>query len=166
VPQIQPPVRADAWAPSSRYPGRHHLGIPERHYLGLTGRLRRKTQRIEAALQGNAKPGKHAADAEHLSEAAKYGGYFVIRDDRVLKRSQGTSPVEIESCFEQALDVARCQSAKSFELRAAMRLARLRCDQGKCIKSRELLTSIYGWFTEGFDTPDLQEAKALLDALG
>jgi class 3 adenylate cyclase/predicted ATPase len=64
--------------------------------------------------------------------------------------------------FEQALTVARAQQAKSWELRAAMSMARLLCDQGMREKARALLTSIYGWFTEGFDTRDLKQAKALL----
>ena len=66
---------------------------------------------------------------------------------------------------EEILDVARRQYAKSSELRAAMSLSRLWQQQGKCDAARELLAPTYGWFTEGFDTADLQEAKALLDAL-
>jgi len=72
---------------------------------------------------------------------------------------------EVETCFRQALDVARHQQAKSWELRAAMSLSRLWQQQGKRAKARELLAPIYGWFTEGFDTADLQEAKALLAEL-
>jgi predicted ATPase len=72
---------------------------------------------------------------------------------------------EAEACFRQALDVARRQQAKSWELRAATSLARLWQRQGKRAEARELLAPIYGWFTEGFETADLQEAKALLDAL-
>jgi predicted ATPase len=70
-----------------------------------------------------------------------------------------------EQSYHQALAVARRQSAKPFELRAAIRLARLWRDQGKRSEAHDLLAPIYGWFTEGFDTPDLKEAKALLDAL-
>ena len=73
--------------------------------------------------------------------------------------------LEAEACFHQALDIARHQQAKSLELRAAMSLARLWQRQGKRAEARELLAPVYGWFTEGFDTADLQEAKALLDAL-
>jgi predicted ATPase len=73
--------------------------------------------------------------------------------------------VEAESCFRQALEVARCQGAKSLELRAAMSLARLGQQQGKDAEARALLAPLYGWFTEGFDTADLQDAKALLEAL-
>jgi predicted ATPase len=67
--------------------------------------------------------------------------------------------------FEHALAVARAQQAKSWELRAAMSMARLRRDQGKREEARDVLAPVYGWFTEGFDTRDLKEAKALLDEL-
>jgi predicted ATPase len=73
---------------------------------------------------------------------------------------------EAEACFQQALAVARHQQAKSLELRAAMSLSRLWQQQGKRAEARELLAPIYSWFTEGFDTPDLQEARALLEKLG
>jgi predicted ATPase len=72
---------------------------------------------------------------------------------------------EAEACFQQALAIARRQQAKSFELRAAMSLSCLWQQQGKRAKARELLAEIYGWFTEGFETADLQEAKALLETL-
>ena len=65
-----------------------------------------------------------------------------------------------ETYFERALTVARQQQAKSWELRAAMSLARLWRDHGKSQQARELLASVYGWFTDGFDTRDLKEAKA------
>ena len=70
-----------------------------------------------------------------------------------------------QTYFERALSVARQQQAKSWELRAAMSLARLWRDQGKVSQARELLAPVYGWFTEGFDTRDLKEAKELLDEL-
>ena len=70
-----------------------------------------------------------------------------------------------EACFERALAVARQQQAKSWELRAAMSMARLWRDQGKSQQAGELLAPVYHWFTEGFDTLDLKEAKALLDEL-
>ena len=70
-----------------------------------------------------------------------------------------------QSYFERAVAVARQQQAKSWELRASMSLARLWRDQGKVQQARELLAPVYGWFTEGFDTRDLKEAKALLDEL-
>jgi predicted ATPase len=77
-----------------------------------------------------------------------------------------TPQADAETWLQQALDVARRQQAKSLELRAAMSLARLWQRQGKRAEAYELLAPVYGWFTEGFDTVDLQEAKALLDELG
>jgi predicted ATPase len=80
-----------------------------------------------------------------------------------------TSPshdaVKAQTYFERALSVARERQAKSWELRAAMSMARLWRDRGKRDEARELLAPVYGWFTEGFDTRDLREAKALLDEL-
>jgi predicted ATPase len=67
--------------------------------------------------------------------------------------------------FERALEIARAQQARSWDLRAAMSLARLRRQQGRRGEARNLLAPVYGWFTEGLDTPDLTEAKALLDEL-
>jgi predicted ATPase len=83
----------------------------------------------------------------------------------VLLRQPGTPPAEAAAWLQRALDVARRQEAKSLELRAAMSLARLWQQQGKYTEAYALLAPIYGWFTEGFDTADLQEAKALLEAL-
>ena len=74
--------------------------------------------------------------------------------------------VQAEACLQRALDVARRQEARSLELRATMSLSRLWQHQGKRVEARELLAPIYGWFTEGFDTADLQEAQALLAELG
>ena len=68
-------------------------------------------------------------------------------------------------CFKQALAIARHQQAKSWELRAALSLSRFWQQQGKRAEARQLLALIYSWFNEGFDTADLQDAKALLDAL-
>jgi predicted ATPase len=70
-----------------------------------------------------------------------------------------------EACFERALAVARKQQAKSWELRAAMSMARIWRDQGRRQQARDLLAPLYAWFTEGFDTRDLKEAKVLLDEL-
>jgi predicted ATPase len=83
----------------------------------------------------------------------------------LLLRQTGTSQEEAETWLRRALDVARRQEAKSLELRAAMSLSRLWQQQGKRDEAHALLAPVYGWFTEGFDTADLQEAKALLDAL-
>ena len=73
---------------------------------------------------------------------------------------------EAEECFRKAIDVAQKQSAKSWELRAATSLARLWQQQGKIAEAHQLLSEIYNWFTEGFDTKDLIEAKTLLEKLG
>jgi predicted ATPase len=78
---------------------------------------------------------------------------------------QSSLQMQAQACFQTALDVARRQQAKWWELRAAMSLSRLWQEQGKRAQARELLAPVYGWFTEGFDTADLQEAKALLDEL-
>ena len=83
----------------------------------------------------------------------------------LLLQQAAESGDEAETFFSQALDIAHRQQAKSLELRAAMSLGRLWQHQGKHAKARELLAPIYGWFTEGFDTADLQEAKVLLDEL-
>jgi predicted ATPase len=83
-----------------------------------------------------------------------------------LLRQTVLDATQVEACFHQALTIARRQQAKSWELRAAMSLSRLWQQQGKRAEARDLLAPIYGWFTEGFDTADLQDAKALLEALG
>jgi class 3 adenylate cyclase/predicted ATPase len=88
----------------------------------------------------------------------------VCRLRGVLLLRQTTSQVEAETWLQRALDVARRQEAKSLELRAAMSLSRLWQQQGKRKEAHDLLAPVYGWFTEGFDSADLQEAKALLDA--
>jgi predicted ATPase len=83
----------------------------------------------------------------------------------LLLVQSSTQHADAEACFRTAIDIARDQSAKMWELRAVTRLARLRRTQGKSSEARDLLAPIYGWFTEGFDTADLKEAKALLDEL-
>ena len=84
----------------------------------------------------------------------------------LLLRQPGTPQAEAETWLRRALDVARRQEAKSLELRAAMSLARLWQQQGKRAEAYDLLAPVYSWFTEGFDTADLQEAKVLLEELG
>src|SRR5262245_60274801 len=83
----------------------------------------------------------------------------------LLLQQHADNQAEAETCFHHALEIARNQQAKSFELRAAASLARLWQQQGKRQEAHDLLALVYSWFTEGFDTADLQEAKALLDAL-
>jgi predicted ATPase len=83
----------------------------------------------------------------------------------IALKSQQPDAAKAEAYFERALTVARQQQAKSWELRAAMSMARLWRDQGKRDEAHNLLAPVYGWFTEGFDTRDLKEAKALLEEL-
>jgi predicted ATPase len=85
--------------------------------------------------------------------------------DEIALMQPEPDAAKAEAYFERALSVARQQQAKSWELRAAMSLARLWRDQGKRSEARGLLAPVYGWFTEGFDTLDLKQAKALLDEL-
>jgi predicted ATPase len=84
----------------------------------------------------------------------------------IERMSPASDAAKAEAHFERAIAIALEQKAKSWELRVATSMARLWRDQGKRPLARDLLAPIYGWFTEGFDTPDLKEAKALLDELG
>lgn len=89
---------------------------------------------------------------------------YRLKGELLLQQSV-SNQTEAESCFHQAIAIAQNQQAKSLELRAATSLARLGQQQGKRQEAYDLLEPIYHWFTEGFDTADLQEAKALLEAL-
>jgi predicted ATPase len=106
---------------------------------------------------------------EALARAARTGaGYYEAELHRIkgeLLRQTVPDEEEAEGRFQKALEIARGQSAKSLELRAAMSLSRLWQRQGKKAEARQLLGEIYGWFTEGFDTADLKQAKALLEEL-
>ena len=107
--------------------------------------------------------------AEELVAVSKTGERFHEAELHRLKGElmlmQGADETEIEACFRRAIDVARHQQSKSWELRASMSLSRLWQKQGKKEEARKLLQEIYGWFTEGFDTKDLQETKTLLEEL-
>jgi predicted ATPase len=109
---------------------------------------------------------KRIAEAAELAEITKER--WAVAE---IHRMQGTLLLSMhedaaaEDSYRRALEVARQQQAKSWELRAAMSMARLWRDQGKVQQARELLAPVYGWFTEGFDTLDLKEAKALLEEL-
>ena len=83
-----------------------------------------------------------------------------------VQRLESSVQKEAEACFHKAIEIARRQQAKSLELRAVMSLSRLWQQQGKKAEARQMLGEIYGWFTEGFDTADLKEARALLEELG
>ncbi|HXV81355.1 MAG TPA: hypothetical protein VEG60_15870, partial [Candidatus Binatia bacterium] len=108
--------------------------------------------------------------ARALTRARKTGGRYYeaelhrIKGELLLWQAVPDEE-QAEGCFKKAVEVARSQSAKSLELCAAMSLSRLWQRQGKKDEARRLLAEIYGWFTEGFDTADLNEAKALLGEL-
>jgi predicted ATPase len=109
--------------------------------------------------------------AEALATTHQQGAHlwepelYRVKGELLLRQPAPDVP-EAENCFRQAIDIARQQRAKSLELRAATSLGRLWQCQGKDAEARALLAPIYGWFTEGFDTADLREAKGLLDELG
>ena len=120
---------------------------------GVTGQLAEGLSLLDEALDFAEQSGERFFEAE----------IYRLRGELL---SQSEAPqAEVEECFHQAIKVAQRQQAKSLELRAVMSLARLWQRQGKRAEARQLLADIYGWFTEGFDTADLQEAKALLGAL-
>jgi predicted ATPase len=111
------------------------------------------------------------AIAEALAQVASTNERFYeaeiyrVKGELLLKHGGPESAAGAETCFRQALAIAEAQSAKSWQLRAAMSLARLWAEQGKRAEAHDLLAPVYGWFTEGFDTADLKDAKALLDEL-
>ncbi|MFQ5944312.1 MAG: hypothetical protein ACE5JF_12235, partial [Anaerolineales bacterium] len=109
---------------------------------------------IEEALTmtGDTKTGHFEAESNRL------------KGDILLK--QGADRSDVERSYQNAIDTARKQKAKWWELRATVSLARLWRDQGRADEARQRLSEIFNWFTEGFDTLDLKEAKALLDELG
>jgi tetratricopeptide (TPR) repeat protein len=112
-----------------------------------------------------------AAIAEALTLAEDAGERYYeaeiwrIKGELLLKAAAGNSQTEAESCYRKAIEIARHQSAKAWELRASKSLARLWKQQGKTAEARQMLAGIYGWFTEGFDAADLKDAKALLEEL-
>jgi predicted ATPase len=88
---------------------------------------------------------------------------YRLKGQAAASRPNGSA--QAEAAFQTALRIARLQQAKLFELRAATSLARLWRDQGQHDEARDLLSPVYGWFTEGFDTPDLKDARALLEEI-
>ena len=119
----------------------------------IAGRVQESLALVDEALQIAARTGERW----FLAELIRHKGQLLLR--------QGHSDAA-EELYRKALSIAEEQEAKLWELRAAMSLARLRRDQGRRAEARELLAPVYGWFTEGFDTHDLKDAKALLDELG
>jgi predicted ATPase len=158
--------------------GQREAGLAQLHE-GLAGVLATEQTLSQLCLILLAEAAEHAGEVEEgLRLLAEVLTAFeaIGRGDMLTEayRLQGelwlrqTTPdmAQAETCFQQALAVARRQEAKSWELRAARSLARLWQQQGKGADARALLAPIYGWFTEGFDTADLQEAQALLEELG
>ena len=121
--------------------------------FGIAGQIGEGLTLLDDALQTAERTGRRWFAAE----LNRHKGELLLR--------QGHTEAA-EELYRRALNIAIEQEAKLWELRAAMSLARLRHDQGRCTEARDLLGSVYGWFTEGFGTPDLKEAKALLDELG
>ena len=130
-------------------------------WLGLLAEAYGKLGRVEEGLTILAEALSAVDDTgEHFYEAELYR----LKGAFLLQRSSNNQP-EAETCFQYALTIAQSQGAKAWELRTATSLARLWQHQGKIQEARDLLAPVYAWFTEGFDTPDLQEAKTLLDEL-
>ena len=132
------------------------------YYLSLLARVLAKGGRGSAALETLDKALRLAeTTGERWFEAElhRLKGEALLHDD-------ATNMAEAEACFHSAMEIAQQQSAKWWELRAAGSLARLWADRGEPHKAYTLLAPVYGWFTEGFDTADLKDAKALLDELG
>jgi predicted ATPase len=136
-------------------------GLYRSYFLGLLAK-------------GYGQVGQPAAGLRAMAEALMLVATTEVRWwEAELHRLQGALLLRLpipditraEACFRRALDVARCQQAKALELRAALSLSRLWQGQGKVHEARQLLAEVYDWFTEGFDTPDLQAAKALLEEL-
>jgi predicted ATPase len=137
-----------------------YLGVNRHALLALQAEAQLAIGKPEAALESVA-AGLKAV--EKMGEAPLEAELHRLRGEALLAGAGTVS--EAETAIEKAIDVARRQNAKSWELRAATSLARLRQQQGRPQEAAALLAPILGWFTEGFDTADLKEAKTLLDKL-
>ena len=135
------------------------LALP--YYYGFLADAYWKCGRTEDALRTleEALATAHRTE-DRFSEAELYR----LKGEVLLSRP-AADEAEAEACFQQALTVARARQAKSWELRATMSLSRLWRKQGRGENAKQVLSAIYGWFTEGFETPDLVEARALLAEL-
>jgi predicted ATPase len=131
----------------------HDLSMPAERYME-TGRL---DNGLDALTEALAAADEHE-DRHYEAETHRLKGELLLKQN-------GSNVDEAEICFRRAIEIARRQSAKSLELRATMSLARLLRDTGRRDEARVLLAVIYNWFTEGFDTADLKDAKALLEEL-
>jgi TOMM system kinase/cyclase fusion protein len=130
-------------------------------YLALLAEAHEKVGQAEEGLSALAEA---LALVDHSGERWWEAELYRLKGELLLQLSSDNQ-AEAEACCHQSLDIARQQQAKSWELRAATSLARLWQQQGKRQEAHDLLASVYHWFTEGFDTADLRDAKALLDAL-
>ena len=129
---------------------------------GLLGQPEGGLAALEEAVTLIEKTGERYYEAELHRQR---GELLLLRAAKSPPAQDSQDQHEAETCFQHALAVARHQQAKSLELRAAMSLACLWQRQGKCAEAYDLLAPVYGWFSEGFDTADLIDAKALLDEL-
>ena len=122
--------------------------------LGKAGRADEGLLALEEAIDGSRSLGLSYWDA----------AFYRLKGELLLAENQADAATA-EACFGQAIEIAQAQSARSLELRAATSLARLWRDQDKGAEAHDLLVPVYSWFTEGLETQDLQDAKALLDEL-
>jgi len=136
-------------------------GLWRPHLLCLVAEAYGKADRLDGGLCALAE----ALGAAEKNENRLYESEIHRLKGELLFRRGASTAAEAQNCFERAIVIARNQSAKSLELRAIMSLARLLEKQGRRDEARAMLAEIYGWFTEGFDTADLKDAKALLDEL-
>jgi predicted ATPase len=134
--------------------GRPHLLVPLAEALGHAGCVTEGLRLLAEALVKLEATGQGYL----LAEAYRLQG-------RLLQQQAVPELARAEACFHQALTIARQQHAKSLELQAAMSLSRLWLHQGRRDAAHQVLAEVYGWFTEGFDTADVQQARALLAAL-
>jgi predicted ATPase len=146
----------------------YHLGLLSELY-GKAGQIDNGLAAVAEALDIINKTGERQREAELYRLKGELSLQSGIRSPQPKLASPQhpapRTPAEAEACFHQAIEIARRQQAKSLELWAVTSLARLWQQQGKRKKARQMLAEIYNWFTEGFGTKDLQEAKALLDEL-
>jgi adenylate cyclase len=131
------------------------------YFLCLLAEACRETGRFDDGLSAL---NEALAGANELGNRHYEAEIHRLKGELLLKQNDSNA-AEAQSCYERAIEIARRQSAKSFELRATMSLARLLAKQGRRDEARAMLADIYGWFTEGFDTRDLKDAKALLEDL-
>jgi len=131
------------------------------HWLALLAEAYRDTGRPTEGLRPIAEALDHVAQ----TGIVYYEAELHRLDGELRLHLDAPDEQRAEASFRRALEIARRQQAKSWELRAATSLARLRGEQGRRMEARDLLAPVYGWFTEGFDTADLREAAALLSEL-